>query len=399
MKESLLRTARSYQRTFLGFTAGQKAVALVGTAALLLGAVLVYHWVSAPAYAPLFSNLSAKDAAAVVTKLDSQGTPYQLTNGGGTVLVPADDVYKNRIALSGDGLPSGSDGGYSLLDNQSLSTSDFQQQVSYKRAMEGELSKTLASMDGVSSAVVHLALPNKQVFSDTQDPTTASVLLDIKPGVSLGTNQVQAVVHLVASSVDGLDPAKVTVADQSGKMLSSPGDGTGGALAASTRDEQVSAFQNQEVARIQAIIDRVVGAGNGTVQVTADLNFDQAKTSSKTYRRADPKGLTSSSTVNSEKYTGPASGTSASGVVGPDGQLTPATGSATSGSSSYTKSSATSDEALNWTTEDRNLAPGASTPCTSAWSSTRPPPPRSTRRCCRPPSPPRSASTPSGATR
>jgi len=358
MKDSLLRAGRGYQRTFLAFTAGQKAVAIVGTAALLLGAVLVYHWVSAPAYAPLFTNMSSKDASAVVSKLDAQGTAYQITNGGATVMVPQEEVYKDRIALSGAGLPSGSDGGYSLLDNQSLSTSDFQQQVNYKRAMEGELAKTLASMDGVSTAVVHLALPSKQVFADTQDPTTASVLLNVKPGATLDTNQVQAVVHLVASSIDGLDPTKVTVADQTGKLLSTSGDATGDALAASTRDQQVLAFQTQESTRIQAILDRVLGTGNGTVQVTADLNFDQAKTSSKTYKRADPKGLTSSSTVGSEKYQGPASGATANGIVGPDGQLTQTGAAGSTGSSTYAKNSSTSDEALNWTTEDRSLAPG-----------------------------------------
>ncbi len=302
IKDTVQRTLRRYVDVFRAFTPGQKVTAVLGTIGLVFGAVLLYSWVSAPQYAPLFTNLSAKDASAVVSKLDAQGTKYQITGGGGTILVPQDEVYKDRIALSGDGLPSGSDGGYSLLDNQSLSTSDFQQQVTYKRAMEGELSKTLSAMDGVNSAVVHLALPSKQVFSDNQDPTTASVLLDVKPGVTLDDSQVQAVVHLVASSIDGLDPAKVTVADQAGNLLSVPSDGTGSSIAATTRDKQTAAFEAAQTQRIQAILDRVVGPGNGTVQVTADLNYDQATQSSTTYKKADPNGLATSQTTTSEDY-------------------------------------------------------------------------------------------------
>lgn len=366
IKDTVQRTLRRYVDVFRAFTPGQKVTAVLGTIGLVFGAVLLYSWVSAPQYAPLFTNLSAKDASAVVSKLDAQGTKYQITGGGGTILVPQDEVYKDRIALSGDGLPSGSDGGYSLLDNQSLSTSDFQQQVTYKRAMEGELSKTLSAMDGVNSAVVHLALPSKQVFSDNQDPTTASVLLDVKPGVTLDDSQVQAVVHLVASSIDGLDPSKVTVADQAGNLLSVPSDGTGSSIAATTRDKQTAAFEAAQTQRIQAILDRVVGPGNGTVQVTADLNYDQATQSSTTYKQAAPNGLATSQTTTSEDYKGAGAGgaAGAAGVVGPDGQLqtgsTSATGTGTpSDQSTYSKKSSTSDQALDTTTTNTVIAPGA----------------------------------------
>ncbi|GAA1907705.1 flagellar basal-body MS-ring/collar protein FliF [Lapillicoccus jejuensis] len=364
LKDSVQRAVRRYADVFRAFTPGQKVTAILGTAALLFGAVLLYGWVSAPQYAPLFTNMSPKDASAVVAKLDAQGTKYQISGGGGTILVPQDEVYKDRIALSGDGLPSGADGGYSLLDNQSLSTSDFQQQVTYKRAMEGELSKTLGAMDGVSAAVVHLALPSKQVFSDTQDPTTASVLLDVKPGVTLDDTQVQAVVHLVASSIDGLDPAKVTVADQAGHLLSSPTDAGAGGLAAATRDKQTTAFEAAQTQRIQAILDRVVGPGNGTVQVSADLNYDQATSSSTTYKKADPNGLSTSQTTTSEDYKGAGgtgAGSSGAGIVGPDGQLqtgSVGTTGTSSGQSTYSKKSATSDQALDTTVTNTVVAPG-----------------------------------------
>src|SRR6478609_6191534 len=169
----------------------------------------------------LSRNLAAEDASAVVDELTSEGVPYELEDGGGTIMVPRDKVYSTRITLSGQGLPANtSDGGYSLLDDQNMSTSDFQEQTDFKRAMEGELAKTIEAINGVNTAVVHLAMPEKKVFSDEQDPTTASVLIDTSAGTSIDPEKVQAVVNLVASSVDGLDPDNVTVADSTGKVLS-----------------------------------------------------------------------------------------------------------------------------------------------------------------------------------
>src|SRR5688572_17989324 len=194
MKDNLARYVGRVQSTFVGFTPGQKVVAIIGTAALLLAGFMVFRWAAAPTYAPLFSSLASEDASAVIEELDAQGIPYKLSNGGNTILVPREQVYTTRISLSGEGLPTASEGGYSLLDDQSLSTSQFQEQTSFKRAMEGELSNTIEAIDSVETAVVHLAIPAKQVFSDEQDPTTASVLVKTRAGETLDPEQVQAVV-------------------------------------------------------------------------------------------------------------------------------------------------------------------------------------------------------------
>ncbi|MET3960928.1 flagellar M-ring protein FliF [Marmoricola sp. OAE513] len=357
MKDSLNRALARYQRTFLAFTTGQKLVAVLGTGALLLAGFLVFRWASAPSYSPLFSNLSAKDASAVVDKLDAEGTPYELTDGGSTVMVPKDKVYSSRIALSGEGLPSGSEGGYSLLDKQSLSTSQAQEQTNFKRAMEGELSNTVEAIDGVQTAVVHLALPQKQVFADKQEPATASVLVATKPGATLGAEQVQAIVHLVASSVDGLDTDKVTVADSSGKVLSST-DESGAGGAASTRAQEISDYQDQTKNRIQAMLDRVLGAGNSTVTVTANLDFDKSVTETKKYSY-DKNNVPLSQTENTEKYSGQGAGSGVTGVVGPDGQMDSSTTTGTGDGSAYEKTSKTSDNAVDTTVERRENAPGA----------------------------------------
>ena len=344
--------------TFGAFTAGQKAVAVVGTAALLIAAFLVFRWVSAPSYSPLYSNLSGTDASAVVDELNAEGIPYEISGGGSTIMVPRGDVYSTRIALSGKGLPASSDGGYSLLDKQSLSTSTSQEQTNFKRAMEGELSKTIEAIDGVDTAVVHLAIPEKQVFTDEQNPPTASVLVKTAPGSTLSEEQVQAVVHLVASSIDGLDPKKVTVTDATGKLLTSDGTdaGTG---AASARSKQVKEFQDSMQSQIQAVLDRVVGPNNATTTVTADLDFDKSVTNSRQYGATIGAPPLSESLTN-ERYTGPAGGQNgaAGGIVGPDGQMDP-TASGNGGPSKYTNKTETKDNAVNETQEHRETAPGA----------------------------------------
>lgn len=355
MRTNLNRSLLRLRDSFQAFNTGQKVVAVIGSAAVLLAAVMVFRWVSTPDYAPLFSNLAASDASAVVDQLEADGVPYKLANNGNTILVPRDQVYSERIALSGKGLPGQTDGGYSLLDNQDLSTSQFQEQTDFKRAMEGELSKTIEALDGVDTAVVHLALPPAKVFADQQDPPTASVLLDTSAGTTFGNEQVQAVIHLVASSIDGLSPDKVTVADAQGRVLSTS-DGLGG-LGASTRDQQVADFQNQKVKQIQDMLDRVLGPGNSTVQVTADLDFDKSVSESTTYN-TDPNAAPLSSSSSSETYAGPAGASGSTGVVGPDGQMDPTT-TGTGGSSSYVKKSDTEDNAVGTVVERRETAPGS----------------------------------------
>jgi flagellar M-ring protein FliF len=353
---TLSRTFGRYKNAFGEFTNGQKAVAVVGTAALLLAAFLVFRWVAAPSYAPLYSNLSGEDASAVVDELDKEGVQYQLSNGGSTVMVPQSQVYSARVALSGKGLPASSGGdGYSLLDDAGLSTSEFQEQTSFKRAMEGELSKTIEAISGVDTAVVHLALPEKQVFSDEQDPATASVLVKTRVGATLSEEQVQAVVHLVASSIDGLDPKDVTVADATGKVLTLQDDTVAGA--ASNRLQQVGAFQDQMSGNIQAVLDKVVGPGHSTVNLTADLDFDQTTTKKKTYSY-NPKVVPLSQTEKTEKYngTGGAGSSAAGGIVGPDGQMDSTT--TTDGASTYENGSKTQDNAVDTTVEERVAAPG-----------------------------------------
>jgi flagellar M-ring protein FliF len=356
MRDTITRTLARLQGSFGSFTAGQKVVAVIGTIALALGGFMVFRWAAAPTYTPLFSNLAPADASAIVDQLTATGVPYEIGAGGGTIMVPSDKVYDTRIALSGEGLPKAAgEGGYSILDGGSISTSQFQEQTSFKRAMEGELSKTIEGIDGVDTAVVHLAIPAKEVFADEQDPTTASILVDTG-STPLDQGQVQAVVNLVSASIDGLEPDKVTVADSTGRVLTVPTGGAAGAAQAQT--QQVADFEAQRTGQVQTVLDRVFGAGNATAQVTADLNFDEQVTDSLRYfNRADTP---LSSTTSEETLDG--GGTvpgGANGVVGPEGNVEPAAGAGTTGAgSAYTKKNGTSDMALDQERQHVEAAPG-----------------------------------------
>src|SRR5918911_2637158 len=229
MTDRLPAPVRPVTDVFKSFTPGQKAVTIAAILALIIGGYFFARWASTPTYSILFNNLSTKDASAIVDSLQKSGSSYQLANNGQTILVPQDQVNTLRLQLSGEGLPGDADTGYALLDQQGITTSDFMQHTNYQRALEGELSNTIKSIDGVEAATVHLVMPQKDVFSDDRNKTTASVLVQSSPTKPLTTTQVQAIVHLVASSVEGLDPTQVTVAGADGKILSTGGGAAGGA--------------------------------------------------------------------------------------------------------------------------------------------------------------------------
>src|SRR3954466_8259880 len=244
MTDRLPAPVRRVTDTFRSFTPGQQAVTIAAVIALVVGGYFFARWASTPTYSILFNNLSTKDASAIVDSLQKSGSSYQLANNGQTILVPQDQVNTLRLQLSGEGLPGDSDTGYALLDQQGITTSDFMQHTNYQRALEGELANTIKSIDGVEAATVHLVMPQKDVFADDQNKPTASVLVQSAAGKNLSNQQVQAIVHLVASSVEGLDPTQVTVAGADGKILSTGGGAAVGTGADGGNESQTVSFQN-----------------------------------------------------------------------------------------------------------------------------------------------------------
>jgi flagellar M-ring protein FliF len=354
MNSALAGTMERARSTFSTISLGQKVVIGLLLVGLTLGGVFFFRWITAPTQAPLFSNLASTDASAIVDELNAQGVTYELTDGGQTIMVAKDQVYDLRLAMSGQGLPAGQDTGYALLDEQGITTSEFQQQVSYQRALEGELSKTLESLEGVRSAVVHVALPEDEVFVTEQAEPTASVLLDLAPGTALSGEQIQAVTNLVSSSVQDMEPDQVTVADSTGQVLSAAGTGVT-AAAGDARSQVESEYEARLSASAQKILDSVVGPNRSVVSVRADVDLSQRETTSETYTYENGTPPVSESTTT-ETYTG--SGTPVGGVLGPE-NMPDAAENAGGGDSSYNKESTTSNNAVGKQTEVVQGAPGA----------------------------------------
>jgi flagellar M-ring protein FliF len=257
-----------------GFTPGQKAVTVAAVLGAVLVAVLFVALSGKPTYSVLFSGLQGQDAAKITQQLTSDHVSYQLEDGGSTILVPSNDVSQARLAAAATGLPSQGTVGLSLLTKAGLTTSQITQQADYLQAIQGELEQTIDGIAGVQSSQVNVAEAANQTFAlSNAAPTGASVLVTTSEGASLAQGEVQAIVHLVASSVPGLDASDVTVADGNGNLLAGPG-----VSASSSGSSATSAYDTAVQAKVGAYLASVFGSGNSDVQVDATLTFDKKKT-------------------------------------------------------------------------------------------------------------------------
>jgi len=239
-------------------------------------------------YQLLYGNLPDADASAVVEWLKAHNVPYQLTNNGHNVLTPVKDVHETRLSLASAGLPQGGGVGFEIFDKQSFALTDFVQKVNYSRALQGELARTIASLGPVETARVHLALPEKRLFKDQQKQATASVIIKLAPGKRLSEAQTDGIVHLVSSSIEGLDPGQVTVIDQNGNVLSRKGDkGGAGGLSPDMLEFQTTVEKRLED-RAQGLLDKSLGAKNAMVRVSATLDFAQSEKTEETFSPDEP---------------------------------------------------------------------------------------------------------------
>ncbi len=351
MKERLQAFGQRAWAEFRKFTPGQKIVVVAALAALVIGGYFMVTWQATPTYSPLYTNLAPADASAIIDKLNSSGVPYQLGAGGTEVLVPQSQVYTTRIAMSSAGLPGSSQTGYSLLDKEGVTTSQFQQQVDYQRAIEGELEKTIESIGGVNAASVHLAIPQQDVFSDGSSKPTAAVLVTTSAANVLSSAQVQSIVYLVSSSVPGMNADGVTVSDSNGNVLKAPGQaGSSGLADSSSQTQQTQAYDNHLQSQLQAKLDSILGPGHSNVTVNALLNFDSTVTTTDKYIGSNLPPV--SQTTTKETYTG-SGAPSATGTVGSTG-----TTGATSHNGKYSNVSSTVNNALGTQRVRTETAPG-----------------------------------------
>ena len=272
------------------------------SAAIIVGLVL---WARTPDYTILYSNISAQDGGSIISRLSQMNVPYRLEEASGNILVPAGQAGEVRLKLAEQGLPRGGSTGFELLDHAKFGISQFSEQINYQRALEGELSRTIESLGAVKTARVHLAIPKPSVFIRDNQLPTASVTLQLQPGRALDDGQVNAIVHVVSSSVSRLPPGNVTVVDQDGSLLTSTA--AGGQGLDSTQLKYTSQIERNMRQRIEDILGPVVGRGNVRARVTAEINFDKQEQTDEHYNpNNDPasKAIRSQQSSDSRQYGG-----------------------------------------------------------------------------------------------
>ncbi len=297
-------------------------------------------WATTPTYEVAFSGLSEADAGQIVEQLNSDNTPYKL-RGSGTIMVPSNQVYEVRLKMARQGLPEGGTVGFEIFNGNTLGMTEFSQRVNYQQAIEGELERTIGSLSAVQAVRVHIVIPEKSILSSEQSPTTASVTIMEKPGMSIDGSQVRAITHLVASSVEGLKPENVVVVDVNGNMLAS-GEGSDQSNLTTQTDSRRTAelsAADQIKKKVQDILDKALGPNKSVVQADVSMDWTQRETSRQSYD-PDQSVIRSAQDVK-EVYT--TTNGSLEGVPGATTNLPPAGTSTESGSNglSYTRTEST----------------------------------------------------------
>ncbi len=268
-------------------TALPRPVLLGLGAAILALLVVAALWMREPEYRTLFSNVEARDGGAIVSVLNQRNVPYKFADNGATILVPADQVYALRLQLAEQGLPRGGSVGFELLDEPKFGASQFSEQITYQRALEGELARSIEALQPVKAARVHLAIPRQSLFVREREAPTASVLLTLYPSRSLSEAQVSAIAWLVSSSVPKLNAESVSIVDQDGHLMSSP---SGEAGMDSTRRNFINDIEQRTSQRILTLLNPIVGSGNVRAQVSADVDFSRREQTSEVYRPNETPG-------------------------------------------------------------------------------------------------------------
>ncbi len=320
---------------FSQFTINQRFIILLALAGSIAGLVAVTLWTQQPDMQVLFANLAVDDASGIIDKLKDAKVPYETTNGGTTILVPNAQVHDLRLEMAGQGLPHGGGVGYEIFDRTTMGMSDFVQKLNYRRALQGELARTIAQMPEVERARVHLAIPERRLFATEQDRARASVVVSLRSSQTLSKAQIQGVVHLVSSSVEGLQARDVTVVDGHGNLLSNTSSDESAGLSGTQMEFQRTLEKDIEN-RIQTMLERIVGVNKAVVRVSSMLDFRKIET---TEERYDPNGQVVRSEQRGQEKSSGVNGTSG-GVPGVESNVpggTEGEGGQTSSNNNQTK--------------------------------------------------------------
>lgn len=331
------------------FSTPQLVMIGILTVATLIGTLAFVSWVSQPSYRVLSAGAPSDTNKAIVADLESKSIPYKLENGGSTILVRSSDLSRAKLDTVAGAGAAGQVAGLELFDKQGFTTSDFQQRVGYQRALQGEITRAILSISGIESATVQLALPPERLFSRDQQSVRASVLLGSVATISPST--VNSVVQLVAAAVPGLDPNDVTVTDTRGRVLANGSSGT------SSEDRRVELTQSYELAlaaKAEGMLAEVYGPGRVTVRVSAELNLDDRKIETTTYKQNSAVPIRKATTT--ESFTG-AGGPLPEGTTGVEGGV--AAGAAAGANNKYDRNELTEESVVDTNVETSTKAPGS----------------------------------------
>lgn len=261
-----------FENIWSGISFSHKFIMIMMTLGFIGGIVGVTQWARKPDYGLLYGELGPKESGDIIDLLKEENVPYQVR--GSAILIPNEKVYELRLKLASKGLPR-EESGYELLDKVSFGTSDFVQKINYRRAIQGELAKTIRHLDYVEWAQVHLAIPEASLFVEKEKPPTASVILKLKGRGSstLKSEQVASITHLVSSSVEGLKPENVTITDTRGNLLSKKESLSSMIGTSNDQLEVKKKIEDYYAAKAQGLLEKIVGVGKSVVRISADLDF------------------------------------------------------------------------------------------------------------------------------
>src|SRR5665213_105182 len=260
-------------------------ISLAVVPALLFAAVFgLAHWKHESDFRSLYSSLAPEDASALTQKMREAGIEYRLDETGSTILVPSSRIAEARLALAGAGLPRTGRIGFELFDRSNLGASDFTEQVNYRRALEGELERTVATLSEIEQARIHITFAKESVFLDAREPAKATVVLKLRRAGALQQSSVVAIANIVGSAVDGLTPQAVAIIDSAGRLLNRPrvSDGNDASSADANFDYRHQ-IEADMTARINSALDPLLGSGRFRTGINVDCDFSSSEESAETY--------------------------------------------------------------------------------------------------------------------
>src|SRR5689334_2487071 len=333
-------------------TTKQKIGMGVAAVAVLLVAIMLMKIASSPSYSTVATGVDPAQTDKMTAALDTKGIKWKLQNNGTAIAVDSGQVAQARVALAASGIPSNGQVGFSLFDKQKLGASNLQQQVTYQRALEGELAQTIQQVQGVTSASVNLVLPDTQLFSDQQSQSRASVLLQTG-GVALDPGAVRGIAQLVVGGVKGLSLNNVSITDSTGQLLWPTSDSLQNGPTANLKQAAENRYSQDLGSRIQAMLNSTVGVGKATVQVNADMNVDQTTKDALQYAN---KGTPLTTKTQTEKLTG--SGAGAGGASGTGSNIPQYSAAGGGGNNNYNNKTEDTTYGVSKTVSHTKVAPG-----------------------------------------